>query len=199
MNNLNEALTEVRKAYRLVHSYQRRILDMTNYIKEHMGYKSYWWNNEYFTVRSNGLPSDRWAYDNIPLYMGSGMLFLHEKIDYNKVLIGEGLLEIQFDVDSGFIKTKTEPNTNDFKASEECSSYMYLGAICGTEEHTLEINWLTSVFYKLTYPEIKDSNIIYRIKEDKFILYRARYDLNLIKNQNDLTIIIDKFKSQLGS
>ena len=195
MQNLKEALTEVRKSYRMIHSYQRRILDMTNYIIEKMDYKSYWWDNEYFNVRSNRLPSDRWAYDSMPLYMGSGMLYLHKDIDYGTVKIGEGLLEIQFDADSGFNYSKAEPETSTFRDAEDCHSYLYLGAICGLKEE--KKNWLDNIFYETTYPKVLESNIIYTSLQYPYILFRARYDLSEIEEENDLKRIIEIFQTKI--
>lgn len=188
---LVDALTEVRKAYRLVHKYQRRILDMTKFIVEKMGYFPYWWDNEYFDVRSNRVPSERYAFDTMPLYVGTYMLFLRQE-NPNKIEPGEGLLDIQFEVDSGFKDSKQEPDTSSFSKSSECESYLYLGAICSTENK--DANWLYNVYNETEYPEIGENQEGAIRQEGSYILFRNRYNLTAIKDEEDLLVIIEDFQ-----
>lgn len=69
-NELEEVFVDVRKAYRLVYSYQRRVLDMIDFIRIVLEQKSPMGKNIFSTPVLDGKAVDlkRWAWDWLPLY-----------------------------------------------------------------------------------------------------------------------------------
>ncbi len=75
MNNINNSnvealLCDVRKAYRLLHIYQKRVLDLVNFISNYWGFKlnsgNPWFSNASFQRSSVKL--NQWPWDWLPMY-----------------------------------------------------------------------------------------------------------------------------------
>ncbi|MDC7218749.1 MAG: hypothetical protein PQJ59_02350 [Spirochaetales bacterium] len=62
---LNKALLEVRKAYRIIYEYQKRVLDLVKYISKSLGYQyAGGWSKFSSPSPKNGKGSlDNWAWD----------------------------------------------------------------------------------------------------------------------------------------
>lgn len=144
-HNLNETLTEVRKAYRLIAAYQRRLLDMAKVIQGHFDYKSYWHYNTSYDIRSNRIATDRWSIDMLPMYHGFLMLFLPQKASHDFPKRGEWMLEIRFDNDSGYkMNNNREPEPLEFDNPADSKSFMALNAF-GVLKDMENMNWLNMV------------------------------------------------------
>ncbi len=193
-HNLINSLNETRKAYRLIYAYQRRIVDLTKYISESMKYSPYWWDNEYFNVRSNTHPVNRSAFDFVPFYVGTYMLFLKEGQSANKVKVGEGILDIQIDIDDCFKESKHEPNTLEFEDSENCSAIFYMGAIISQVEE--EKNWLQDVYYQLEYPEDKMDEFVIKV-DDKYTCLVYSCKLEMLYTKDSVDELIKNFKKEI--
>jgi hypothetical protein len=191
---LQDVLFEVRKAYRLVAVYQRRILDMARFIQDHFseqGYKPYWYLHKYdLKVTSTGasVPTDRWSLDMLPLYNGLSMLYIPKLADANPKK-DELLLEIRFDNDDGFEEPNSrEPKVENFKPAEECTSKLWL---CVFGVLDVKNNWLHNVYNTTEWPisgEIHINEIEKTWSAGKY------YDLSEIVDQTKLIDVINDFK-----
>ncbi len=86
--NLAEALTEVRKAYRLIYQFQDQLLKLINYIGSFYGLKYYgWWQkfSRKLSQRPTSISLDNWAWDWIPMYY-SEFIFQGEGFAFSIIL-----------------------------------------------------------------------------------------------------------------
>jgi hypothetical protein len=75
MKQFNDAMNDVRKAHRLIYSYQQRMLDLIYFIKSKLDFPLFWaekrFSNDIYKKR-NGyllLPDNMWAWDFLYSYM----------------------------------------------------------------------------------------------------------------------------------
>jgi len=186
---LNDALVEVRKAYRLVAIYQRRILDMAKIIQKELEYKPYWYVNTKYDVRNRNVPTDRWSLDMLPLYTGLSMLYLPQQADSNCTKKEEWMLEIRFDNDSGFNKTDgNEPDPRLFAQPIECISQLWLCAF-GTRADGEKTNWLNNVFNQTDWPKSGDISC-----NERTYAIGKHFDIATIGDEVALLKVIEDFK-----
>ncbi len=115
IDNINAALVDVRKAYRLLYLYQRGVLCLTEEIADALGFKFFSWQS-YFDRRSTRKtsPSEKWVWDMLPMYK-AWFLFSQEASD-PKPKKGECFLEISLLSDNGYPENAdNEPNPLEFE------------------------------------------------------------------------------------
>lgn len=192
---LKDALIEVRKAYRLVAVYQRRILDMAKTIQKSFDYKSYHYESSHYNVRGRAVPTDRWSLDMLPLYQGLCLLYLPQKADSNFTKNDEWMLEIRFDNDTGFIMSgSSEPNPTSFKSPEKCESRLWLCAF-GTFRDESNTNWLNDVYNETHYSDNEKNEW----HNEKTYSIGKNYDLSAIADEPALNVVICDFKNIVES
>lgn len=152
-DGLHAALCDVRKAYRLIWLYQRRVLDIAKVVSEEFGQHEFrWWSPQYFDPPGQRTvnPMSKWAADFLPLYDFSLLSLPQENGGVQK--LGEWMLEITFSADDGYKEgEKNEPDPVTFAAPEKCGSQMGLYAWACTK--TKKQNWFWDVWNELDWPE----------------------------------------------
>lgn len=116
---IEDALLDVRKAYRLLHDYQRMVLDAVNYIGKQLGmtYAGGWPKYSDPSPRNGGGELENWAWDwlNMVLY---GFHFNRPLADGNMLQMTILLIS-----DTGYFASKAEPKAEptgtDFLPAEQ--------------------------------------------------------------------------------
>lgn len=102
---LQDAFCEVRKAHRLIYEYQRRMQDLTWFIKNKLGFPEYsGWKFFSNTIsHKHIIEHDLWAWDWIYTYVFD--YFLGYKTLNDELTMGLGVIQI---TDTGYFKAKKE-------------------------------------------------------------------------------------------
>lgn len=115
----NEALVDVRNAYRLIFAYQERLFAAIH--KLAAGYKCIYGSPKFYnqpSLKSN-FKIDRSSWRYLPIY------FFHFKYE----IIGDDRLSIYVITDTGYFennKGESKNDLNNFKEAENSSSYFYM-------------------------------------------------------------------------
>lgn len=125
MKQFNDAMNDVRKAHRLIYSYQQRMLDLIYFIKSKLDFPLFWaekrFSNDIYKKR-NGyllLPDNMWAWDFLYSYMFE--YYLGEiNLDNEDIC---ALSVIQYS-DTGFFENEdnSRMDINSFAEEEESGS-----------------------------------------------------------------------------
>jgi hypothetical protein len=151
---LVDALTDVRKAYRLLWCYQRRVFDVVRLIADEFDDMAFY----YWQTRHSGRPCNsgtnpmaRWTWDMLPMVEAS-YLFLPGGVDRNLTLPGQWMLEVNVASDSGFKKPddNSEPDPADFEDPATSTSNVTLYAWYCTGQSKL--NWFSGVWNYTEWP-----------------------------------------------
>jgi hypothetical protein len=152
-DDLNQALLDVRKAYRLLFLFQRRILDLVQELGGKLGQEFYVWlpagDNETISWLRNPLQTSAWKM--LPINDAS-FLFLPPDADHNTPRKGEWLLEILFYDDGEPDESSEELTLQGFRDPAESHSKIYLCAFVAQEDLG-EMNWHSAVYQKTEWPE----------------------------------------------
>ena len=128
-DELQKALLDVRKAFRLLWLYQRRVLDIIHLITDKFNHEFYCWApmGGKPPGRMTTDPTDNWAWSMLPFYQ---LCLLYPPSDaiLGQPKKGEWLLEIGIQSDDGFPigEEETEPDPTQFPSVETCSSILSL-------------------------------------------------------------------------
>lgn len=126
IDTLKEVLVEVRKAHRLVYSYQERMLSLVNFIRAHIngnrlsGVKHF--SNPITKVQGSEelrLPNGMWAWDFVYSYLFQYFVYWGDMTDGSTV----SLNVVQY-TDTGFFDSKADEKTNisEFASPEDSIS-----------------------------------------------------------------------------
>lgn len=199
-DELKLALVDVRKAFRLLFLYQRRILDFSKTFANEMGLRPYsavYGFNRPTTVN----PFDKWVWDMLPMYRVS-FLFLSLSTDQNQTKKGEWLLAIHLVSDTGYPDgiswKKGEPNPLDFPVAED--SFSRLGIYAFKSDIDERRNWQESVWrpainYLPKYPS--DWNVV-TIEKIGVSICGAQFDLSDLSNKEAMLRTASQFKEVLA-
>lgn len=185
-SQLNDALCEVRKAHRLIYEYQRRMLDLTWFIKTKLDFPQYAGIKKYSNpISSRGtIFHDMWSWDFIYTYVFE--YYLGEQADIDRKLSWKFCI-IQVS-DTGFYKgcqdEVTATNINSYASPEDSETRLlfYLSISPNSSE---EYDWDPSniinsyagraeagqdEFYKIENPNrIGSVQIIYSVPLSRFL------------------------------
>ena len=120
-----DAMTDVRRAYRLVWAYQRRMLDMVQAVVKAFPETThhYWTPTEFDGLpRRASDPIGCWAWDALPYYSVSWLRVVEGLEEKHMPLAGRWMLEIQHEADNGWKDGKDEPDARIFEKAENSSS-----------------------------------------------------------------------------
>jgi hypothetical protein len=153
---LGAALSDVRKAYRLLWCYQKRIFDIIRLIVDEFDDMSfYYWQTLHSgrPCNSGTDPLKRWTWDMLPM-MKASYLYLPSDVDRNSTKPGQWMLEILVESDSGFDcpEDGTEPDPANFKEAAESTSSISIYAWYCTG--VANVNWFNGVWKQISWPEI---------------------------------------------
>ncbi len=139
-NDLDLALTDVRRAYRLTWSYQRRIFDMIQLIAAKFPqHQFHTWEalDREPPVKRGTNPLRKWAWDLLPMYRIS-FFFLPLGADESRPKLGEWMLEVKIITDTGWdaYSDRGEPDAARFEDVTTSASLLTLYAWhCTADSH----------------------------------------------------------------
>lgn len=124
--DLGAALTDVRRAYRLIYAYQRRLSDLLQEVSSTLaaqGLEFYWWEAQLFGgVGRGGTPffaSGRWAWDMLPGYAPHCDWRSAAGLDQKRVVVVTR-------ADTGFLAKQGEPDPANFVPVESSHSELQI-------------------------------------------------------------------------
>ena len=186
---LEEVFVDVRKAYRLLYFYQRRIMDTVDFIANLL----YMHVESGYAIHSSGPPRDgsnlnidRWAWDWLSMYVYE--FYLGEKIFEDNIY----KVAIAVQADTGFDDANegvTAIDVDQFSDVEKSATkiYIYIGKNI----------WKPSNFEDSWF---KDANDEYFVHEDNKIFISKRFDLSDFSDEisirNNVSIFVDFVKSK---
>ncbi|MBB3020417.1 hypothetical protein FHR70_003498 [Microvirga lupini] len=197
MVELSTALTDVRRAYRLLWSYQRRALDIIRLIADGFdGHEFYLWepvNNDRPVGRLKD-PTTRWAWDMLPMGKMT-YLCLPQGAERNHPKAGEWMLEITLDSDTGFSDPETgeEPDPQDFTDVAKSVSKIRLVAWQCTS--SADLNWYEDVWNSTDWPD-QDGELVEH-SDPPFRALSKEYDLKHLADKSAVNNAVTEFKALL--
>ena len=197
--DLKEALIDLRKAYRFIWLYQRRILDLVKETASMFDLDFYGWSPIHFErIGKLGTdPTGKWAWDLIPLYCAS-FLYVQPSYNHRHRMQGEWMLEIGVNSDDGYdpsSRKNVEPNVSDFPPPEECNSLF--GLYCWFSTKTVEGNdWFQLWDWNSDIEPPRDGKII-EYKNLQLKITGMEYDLHALKDKESLIQVVSDFKKHI--
>ncbi|MDI9849517.1 hypothetical protein QM467_15785 [Rhodoblastus sp. 17X3] len=194
-SELSLALLDVRRAYRLLWSYQRRMLDMMCVIADAFEeHEFYVWEPSYFEppCKRTRDPSKHWAWDMLPM-VNMAYLCLPEGADRNHPKKGQWMLEILLTSDSGFelSETENEPDSKTFAPAENAESTLTLLAWQCTAD--TDLNWHAKMWAAHDYPEGDD--VLTDLDEMPFRVLSKTFELSTLADRNAVRAAVAQFQA----
>ena len=161
VNPLADALADVRRAYRLLAAYQKRIIDYTQSIANHLQFE-YYHADPRFDLPNKNNPYGRWAWDYLPLSRWDFLFLKHQEanlypnLDVNSFpLEGDMLLAIVHEPDSGLVAALNgvEPNPAGFTPAQDCQSRLGLWLFINRVNLIHQTNWYYSIYKSAARPQ----------------------------------------------
>jgi hypothetical protein len=152
---LKHALLDVRKAFRLLWLYQRRVTDIVHLITDQFDHHEFYcWDtmSDRPPGRMTTDPTDNWIWAMLPFYQLC-LLYLPSDAVVGQPKKGEWLLEISIQSDDGFPagEDEAEPDPTQFATPETCNSFLYLRAwYC---KKAVKLNWYSQIWEQIDWPE----------------------------------------------
>lgn len=197
------ALTDVRRAYRIIWMYQRRVLDLVSQIAEKFDLEFYAWSPEEYERlgRFTTDPTKNSAWDMLPLY-NTSFLYLPEDADRNRTRVGDWMLEIAVISDEGYnckALENGEVDASQFLPAEKTRSILGLYAWRSTK--TLDRNWFNSIWdswdsEKMGWP--KDGGLVENAERNIMIIGKT-FDLSDLSDETAVETAVAGFKVLFGN
>ena len=146
--SLTQKMVEVRKAYRLLHGYHKRLIDIGKLISEQFSSARYYQqelSSTPYTTRRNPFEKDYWAWDATPLISVS-YLFTSGSNAKNADSVhkpGDYLLELSFVADSEYDDWESrarEADPSKFKSAEDARSTLSM-LLIRCEQESRGLTW----------------------------------------------------------
>jgi len=157
MPDLSSSLADVRRAYRLIWGYQRRIMDLVQIFEDEFpSHEFYAWSPLSFArpTQLTTSPIHKWAWDGLPFYKAS-FLYALAGSDPNHHRVGEWLFEVTLDADNvDFAPLRGEPDASKFPDAETTASTVKLIAWKCVENGTF--NWYHDLWSKGEWPPVDE-------------------------------------------
>lgn len=199
MTELTDALADVRKAYRLIWSYQRRMMDLIQVIADDFQELQFYAWSPLHTRRPTQLTSNplkgKWAWDMLPFYKVS-FLYKPEAASPNDLAEGDWLLEIHLDSDTaGFEAHRGEPDAANFPDADTSRSTLSLVAWQCTE--ATKANWANGVWKYGSWPAV--DGVAEQLTDYPVRVIRLTTALEDLHDKAALRSSIDGFKALIKS
>lgn len=142
-SELSHALADVRRAYRLLWAYQRRMNDLATAFSHHLGFRSYYQEQEK-TGGWSKLPMISFGYLSVRTVHPDSKYQNDKWWDYPRA--GDMLLYLWLESDSGFTQSrknsgKGEPNPLDFPSVDEAQTSLHADILLNEINRTEITNW----------------------------------------------------------
>jgi len=184
---LEDSLIDVRKAYRLLYLYQKRILDLMQFISIHYSvpFVGGWSKFSNFMPTKGKVKLTHWAWDWLNMYF--------YEFKFGSLLCNKTTFTILLQSDTGFYESEiTNPlDVQNFKPAEESKTRLIL--LCRKNIQEKSINFL--------FEKLGDNNIELveeRTTDDisSHSLFIAKsYDLQYFLNEKETIKCLENFKS----
>ena len=196
--NTVTALADVRRAYRLLWAYQRRVMKYNQWIRDRLGFQKY--NVEYLFNRPGGDLESRWSWDSLP-FSSIGFESVRcvadpdtyerkEWMNYPKA--GDALLYVEVVSDSAIkdASWSKEPDPLRFAPVEECRTELKVWLVVNRIDRSSITNWHHTLVKEA--PEWPKQGEV--VNDARGIdIYCDIIDLSAVDNQESLDRWIDEF------
>ncbi|KQU93897.1 hypothetical protein [Devosia sp. Root105] len=196
MSDLGSTLVDVRRAYRLVWAYQRRVMDVVQFISSNFQ------NHEFYAwtpLKFNGSPQlttnilRRWAWDGLSLYKAS-IFFRPVGADPDKLVKDQWYLEVHIDSDTvEFPEGKAEPDASKFPDVTTTRSKIVLIAWLNTG--AARANWYHQMWNTSEWPE-GDREIVEQSHMPVSCI-QLTYDLADFSGKPPIELAVAEFKGMI--
>jgi len=194
---LSAALADVRKAYRLLWSYQRRLLDTIGLIAgEFPGVSFASWQpmDFYPPARKSVNPADYWASDLLPL-MGADFFYLRHGNDRSMAQRGEWMLVINVTSDSGYEVESPEPDPARFEPAEECESSLELYIVKSTGD--VPVRWTDGLWDRMEWPDDFPASIL--MESPALRAFGMKFDIAELGTSDAVIAAVANFKASAAA
>ena len=154
-DELSKALFDVRKAYRLLYLFQRRILDLVDQLSGKLGHEFYYWlpSGDEEAIRGGANPLERSAWKMLPLFDASFLYLPPGVKGDDPPQRGQWLLELLSNPDDGQPESgRGDPNPADFADPAQCRSTLYMYALIVKEDMPGK-KWWRNVYEASEWPD----------------------------------------------
>lgn len=147
-NNLTAALADVRRAYRLLWGYQKRVMDLNTTIRSTLGFRPY---DMRYWFKPRNPPENWWGWENLPFYKLDFLSVMHQQeltlypnqqwMNYPR--IGDMLLVLHVTSDSGYPESpgRAEPDPTTFTDANESTSMIRVSVLINTTNRDQLDDW----------------------------------------------------------
>jgi len=196
--DIEGALLDVRKAYRLLYLYQRRVLDLCEEIvaglnsrlTRTLGYT--WWQSACGRPTGLGLKATniirRSSWDFLTL-CDFAVFYLPEGQGFDVQNQGDWMLVLRITADSGHLEE--EPDVTKFQAPDECSTLVRLYAYFSSQRH--RGSWIDTVFYENDWPPDAGTDNF----DNGFRVFGMTLPLSELSSREDVEQHVPRFAEEL--
>ena len=155
MSISDELTLDLRRAYRLVHGYQRAVLDLSRTIGAELDLEFYFWEpkRQGRPARGTTQPADNYAWDMLPLYNAA---FTY--VTPGRIVPGSYMLYLTAEADTGYEplvkRSRREPDYRELPPPEKCEtrlSFMHAQVTSGNPKRSTSF-W--DALYDKEWPEL---------------------------------------------
>jgi hypothetical protein len=153
-DELSRALLDVRKAYRLLYLFQRRVMDLMAELSGKLGQSFWYWlpSGDEEAILGSKNPVERSAWKMLPLFDASFLFLPPGVVPSSAPQKGQWLLQLILCIDDGQPEGgRGEPNPVEFADATMCHSMIYLYAFIVQED--IQGEWWRNVYLKSEWPE----------------------------------------------
>jgi len=203
MKGIDSALEDVRKAYRLLWLYQRRVFDICQEIGRQFEASFYYTN--YYGGRPTFDPLKDWVWRMLPMSQINFLYCKHADASMypsngdwtNFPRKGDCLIDLFVVSDTGLTdySGKGEPDPTKFLPVKECKSQLGLYIFVNDQDRNESINWYYRIWQPSKYPDHNTSKSHDTIEGIR--LYGYIFNLNEMYNKDTITKCIELFKENV--
>lgn len=194
---LATALVDVRRAYRLLWSYQRRVLDSIALIAGQFESRTFatWQPMDFYRPATPSVnPGDHWAADLLPM-MGADFFYLPQGRDRSLALPGQWMLAINITSDSGYTIDDPEPDPGSFQSAEDCESVLLLYIVKSMADRP--VRWVEDLWDPMEWPETYPASV--PLQPSGLRAFGMQYDLAALGTSEDIRAAVIDFKAQAAA
>lgn len=195
---LATALTDVRRAYRLLWAYQRRVLDTVTRIAAAFDDLSFvhWLPHDFDRpAGASTNPAEKWAGDLLPM-LSASFLYLPSSADRTMANKGQWMLDVAVVSDSGYPEGDqlSEPDPAKFEPVEVSNSSIELYVFQSLSRRP--IRWINDLWHGVEWPghlQLQES------ADPAARMFGMSFDLAGLGTADRIQTAVSKFRAQVGS
>jgi len=183
------ALLDVRKAYRLLYFFQKRVLSLVDQLSQKLGRRFYYWlpSGDNGAIMAATNPFDRSDWKMLPL-LDAELLFTPDG-DSAARQKGQWMLDVLVRADDGCPSEEdvSEPSPADFRDAADCRSTIYLCAYIALKD--MERNWYYEVYSNINQPREDELPEIH----NDISVVGFSVDLSTLSNRESIENVSERF------